>query len=95
MNEDAVYRGALHAGYEGREREYARVLDNAVWAGDVDLLNELASCICCCDEHTFEFCPSRIWGGCRGQYTMTRAELDSWVEHYERFHGMTREDFFA
>jgi hypothetical protein len=62
-----------------------------MWAGDVDLLDELAPCRCCCHEHTFESCEAREWGGCRGQGTMTRAEELSWAKHY----GMTLEEFFG
>lgn len=70
-------------------------LENAIWAGDVDWLDEHFHCECCCHEHTHEGCPARIWNGCRGQYTMTRAEEESWARHYERFHGLTREQFFV
>jgi hypothetical protein len=71
------------------------VLAKAVWEGDVDLLNDLAPCRCCCHEHTLESCEARLWGGCRGQYTMTRAEALSWARHYELFHGMSEEQFFC
>lgn len=71
-------------------------LEAAVWAGDYDKLQELAPCRCCCHEHTFgSGCPAYAWGGCRGQATVTREELESWADHYARFHGMTREQFFA
>jgi hypothetical protein len=90
----AFYEGARLAGYEGREQAFARILEDALWSGDVNRLDELAGCRCCCHEHTFEWCPARVWGGCRGQGSMTRAELESWVTHYERFHGLTRDQFF-
>lgn len=77
------------------EEDYKLDLDAAIWAGDVDRLQELAGCGCCCDEHTFEDCPARAWGGCRGQGTMTRAEREEWVRHYERAHRMTRDQFFG
>ena len=70
-------------------------LKAAIWAGDLDRLHELAPCRCCCDEHTFEDCPARAWFGCRGQYTMTRAERESWQRHYETFHGMTEAKFYG
>lgn len=70
-------------------------IEAAMWRGDVDELQQVAGCICCCADHTFEGCPARAWGGCRGQYTMTRAEVESWAAHYEKYHGMTREAFFA
>jgi hypothetical protein len=70
-------------------------LEAAIWAGDVDTLHELAGCVCCCDEHFFEDCPARRWGGCRGQFSMTRAERESWQKHYERFHGMSWKQFYG
>ena len=70
-------------------------LERAMWAGDIERLDEIARCRCCCHEHTFEWCYARIWGGCRGQHTMTRAEERSWVEHYRRFHGMTEDEFWG
>lgn len=75
--------------------DLSRELENAIWAGDVDRLQQLAECICCCSEHTFEHCPARAWSGCRGQGSMTRAEQESWAHHYERFHSMTRDQFFG
>lgn len=68
-------------------------LKAALWAGDVNELDRLAGCICCCDEHTFEHCPARVWFGCRGQYTLTRAEVQEWAAHYEKHHGMSYEQF--
>ena len=65
---------------------------NALWAGDVDALEELAPCGCCCHEHTFDDCPARAWHGCRGQGTMTRAEENAWADMYSD--RMTREEFF-
>lgn len=70
-------------------------LEEAMWAGDHDTLWELAPCICCCSEHTFEHCPARQWDGCRGSGTMTRAEIDEWAEHYRKHHGLTRDQFFG
>lgn len=91
--EGSLYEGARLYGYEvGR---FARALDRAMWRGDIDALDELAHCRCCCWEHTFEWCPARVWGGCRGSGSMSHAELESWVRHYERFHGMTRAQFFG
>ncbi len=63
-------------------------LRDAMWAGDTDRCHELAHCICCCDEHTFEGCPARAWGGCRGQGSMTRADEESWARHYRDHHGI-------
>lgn len=67
-------------------------IEDAVWAGDVDTLNELAHCGCCCHEHTFEDCAARRWFGCRGQGSMTRADEESWRRHYLVEHGI---DIFA
>jgi len=73
-----------------------RRIHAAMWAGDTDTLWEIAACRCCCDEHTFgSGCPAYAWGGCRGQGTMTREEEESWVTHYERFHGMARDQFYG
>jgi hypothetical protein len=85
---------------EGRikEEEAVKAMANlpvwmvdAIWAGDLDTLEERAGCICCCAEHTFEHCPARLWEGCRGQGALTRADIDEWARHY----GMTREEFLA
>ena len=68
----------------------------AIWEVDVDWLSEHFSCMCCCHEHTFgSGCPAYAWGGCRGQHTMSRQELDSWVRHYETAHGLSRDEFFG
>ena len=68
----------------------------AVWAGDVDWLDEHFHCVCCCAEHTFgSGCPAYAWGGCRGQTTMSREEERSWVRHYAVHHGMTEDQFYG
>lgn len=67
----------------------------AMWAGDIEKLEELAHCVCCCDEHTFESCPARLWHGCRGQGSMTTAEEKSWAAHYRTNHGMTEDQFYG
>jgi hypothetical protein len=64
-------------------------LDDALWAGDVDRLQELAYCRCCCDEHTFSDCPARLWGACRGQGAITHADKEAWA----KFYGMTIDEF--
>jgi hypothetical protein len=81
------------AGRKGDEAAFARELEDAMWAGDCDRLHELAGCRCCCWEHTFEGCPARVWDGCRGSGMTTRADLESWMAHYERFHGLPRDQF--
>lgn len=67
-------------------------LDEALWAGDVELLSELAPCRCCCSEHYHPDCPANLWNACRGSGIYEEAE--AWYEHYRRFHGMSRDDFF-
>jgi hypothetical protein len=69
-------------------------ITNAMWAGDVETLHEIAPCRCCCHEHTFEGCPARQWFGCRGNGVTPEADCEAWQKHYEQFHGMTREQFF-
>ena len=72
-------------------------LARAIWAGDVDWLDEHYGCRCCCSEHTFGHgCPAYAWGGCRGQGSAEwPAEQEAWFRHYQQFHGMTREQFFC
>ena len=71
-------------------------LERAVWEGDYEYLDEHAHCVCCCAEHTFTTgCPAYAWGGCRGQTSTTRQEIESWARHYERFHGMSQEQFYG
>ena len=69
----------------------ATEIETAMWAGDTDRLHEIAGCGCCCDEHFFEDCPARTWGGCRGQHSMTRVARESWRKHY----GMTETQFYG
>jgi hypothetical protein len=64
-------------------------VEEAIWSGDSDTLRERAPCGCCCSEHTFERCPARLWGGCRGQGTLTMMDVDEWASHY----GVSREEF--
>lgn len=77
--------------------EDRRRLEEAIWAGDVDTLDEIAGCRCCCWEHTFEWCPARMWGGCRGQgnTALNHREIESWKRHYMQFHGMTEAQFYG
>lgn len=71
-------------------------LAEALWAGDVDTLQALAGCECCCWEHTYgNGCPAYQWGGCRGQDSMGRAEEESWARFYEETRGMTRAEFYG
>lgn len=75
--------------------EYERALQDAMWDGDIDTLDELAHCRCCCHEHTFEDCEARRWYGCRGQGSMTRDDERSWLKHYQDHHGMTEAEFYG
>ena len=70
-------------------------IENAMWRGGTDQLHELAPCICCCAEHTFEECPARAWFGCRGNGVTPQDDAEAWAEHYQAHHGMTREEFFS
>jgi hypothetical protein len=76
---------------------FDRELEEAMWAGDVDKLYELAPCSCCCHEHTHAWCRARLWGGCRSglAYGDTGDDAQAWLEHYKRFHGMTEEQFYG
>ena len=90
------FEGSLHDGarrYGYPVDRFQRALEQAMWAGRGDALDELAPCHCCCDEHTHDWCPARVWGGCRGQGAMSRADYEAWFAHYARFHGMTRKEF--
>ncbi len=66
-------------------------LQKAIREGDLDKLQELAPCGCCCDEHFFENCPSRAWGGCRGQCSLTVKDIEEW----RKFYGMTQAQFYG
>ena len=41
-------------------------IERAMWDRDYDALDAIAPCRCCCDDHTFASCLTRLWGGCRG-----------------------------
>jgi hypothetical protein len=76
------------------ERTYDPRLLRAVWEGDLDKLNELAGCRCCCHEHNDgRGCPAYAWGGCRGQGHADDPE--EWCDFYIRTRGFTREQFFV
>lgn len=66
-------------------------MEVAIWDGDMDALHERAGCRCCCSEHTFDQCPARLWGGCRGQGAPTRDDLEEWARHY----GVTLYEFLG
>ena len=68
-------------------------LEEAMWAGDVDRLNEIAGCICCCSDHTFSHCPARKWEGCRGQGSEDY-DHRKWFEFLNRTRGMTEAQFY-
>jgi hypothetical protein len=69
-------------------------LQDALWAGDVDRLRQLAPCKCCCSDHTYRGCPARQWGGCRGQGSEEQ-DHRSWFQHYQKFHGMSQSEFYG
>jgi hypothetical protein len=70
-------------------------LTRAMWEGDLDKLNDLAGCDCCCADHFFEHCPARVWGGCRGQESLTREDYAGWEAHYHKHHGLSRDQFYG
>lgn len=70
----------------------SEAIAEAMWAGDVDKLQELAGCECCCSDHTFNRCPARAWEGCRGQGSV---DEQSWLRHYVEHHGMTEAQFYG
>lgn len=70
-------------------------LQDAIWAGDIDRLDELAPCQCCCADHTFGDCPARQWNGCRGGTHDPTAERIAWQKHYADRHGMSEAQFYG
>lgn len=69
-------------------------LQEAAWDGDDERLRDLAPCSCCCADHTFSYCPARLWDGCRSglEYGVDHlADERSWREHYDKWRG---EGFF-
>lgn len=76
----------------------SKALIDAMWAGDVDRLEELAPCGCCCHEHTHIYCGAREWGGCRsglGPGESLEGDAQAWQEHYAKYHGMTEAEFYG
>lgn len=73
----------------------------AMWAGDVDALQEIAPCACCCGEHTWPTCEARLWGGCRSGHPYGWGPEDdyeyerSWMRHYATAHGMSEAEFYG
>lgn len=73
-------------------------LKAAMWAGDLDTLNEIAPCGCCCDEHTHAYCEARLWEGCRGGLPYGVSEHDiteEWQQFYAKHRGMTEDEFYG
>ena len=72
-------------------------VDAAIWAGDIDWLQEHRRCACCCYDHTHGVgCPAYVWGGCRGQGSdEEEAQIRGYEAHYVKFYGMTREQFYV
>lgn len=81
----------IHTEYLMGELTIRNRLEKAIWEGDVSTLDEIAGCICCCDEHTFEHCPARDWYGCRGKCSLTREDVLDWAA----FYGMTLDEFYG
>jgi hypothetical protein len=87
-NDGALEEGARMLGWD--VARFKHVLTKAAWEGDVDRLDELAGCRCCCGEHTFSWCPARLWNGCRGGQVDQRTEEEAWRQHY----GMTEDEWY-
>lgn len=77
-----------------RELRFDEDLAEAMWAGDVDRLHELAPCGCCCHEHTFAWCEARIWGGCRSGLAPGE-DLYEWGESWRQHYGMSEKEFYG
>lgn len=78
--------------------DYAQKLKAAMWAGDIDALQEIAPCGCCCHEHTHIYCAAREWGGCRSGLRPGESEkgiAEEWADFYVKERGMTREEFYG
>jgi hypothetical protein len=73
-----------------------KAVEEAMWAGDRDTLDEIAGCTCCCYDHTWGHgCPAYQWGGCRGQGSVEEAEqIKAYAEWYAKLYGMSRDTFF-
>jgi hypothetical protein len=69
-------------------------IKRAMWEGDLDKLNELAGCECCCGEHTFSNCPAREWDGCRSGLKPGEHAMDD-AEAWRAFYGMTNKQFYG
>ena len=70
---------------------FRRALTKAAWEGDIDRRCDLAYCRCCCWEHTFSWCPARLWNACRGGQSDPRTEEEAWRRHY----GMTEAQWYG
>lgn len=82
---------------EEKHQQWLADLRRAVWEGDLDKLQELAPCVCCCSEHTHVYCEARLWGGCRSgeEYGFSRRQFEEeWAKFYERERGMPYDQFF-
>jgi hypothetical protein len=77
--------------YEAEQAVFEKRLKQALYEQDFEWLDEHARCGCCCDEHTSSGCPARLVGNCRGQDSLTYADIEGWRKHY----GMTEEEFYG
>ena len=57
-------------------QELREQIQDAMFRGDVNRLDELAPCGCCCADHYFLSCPAHLWMGCRGSYAPDRLERE-------------------
>lgn len=56
--------------------DLSQQIEQAIWAGDMEKLHELAPCSCCCDEHYRLDCPAHAYYGCRGSFAIDRPERE-------------------
>lgn len=75
------------------ERNLPKHILDAMWAGDIDTLEEIG-CKCCCYEHTGPSCPARAWYGCRGNSDSPYELAGAWEEFYATYHGMSYIEFY-
>jgi hypothetical protein len=80
-----------------RDTGHERAVRDAMLDNDQDTLQRIASCECCCYDHTFgRGCPAYAWGGCRGQGSVEEKEqIEGYAQWYGTLRDMTRDQFFA
>ncbi len=66
-----------------------RLIQDAMWAGDLEKLKALAPCECPPDDIKHD-CRARVWNGCTGKERADKA----WAEWYRQSRGMTESQFY-